>query len=185
MNAYTHTHKTAIIPNLPFFFCVWRSWSNYKGTFDVCYSFFPKRYKFILLTYTYAFSFLAYKSSQYLQSLLDHNVIVPEANEALDKVYKLHAITSSEDADVPSPSASASSSTSSSTASSSSASSSSNASPPPPSDSQPQHDILLTRDAVPDILAAFDFPPDGTAAADLYRAVEQARVRVKSGRAEL
>jgi len=106
-------------------------------------------------------------------------VIVPEANEALDKVYKLHAITSSEDADVPSSSASSSS------ASSSSASSSSNASPPPSSDSQPQHDILLTRDALPDILAAFEFPPDGTAAADLYRAVEQARVRVKSGRAEL
>lgn len=23
----------AVIPNLPFFFCIWRSWSHYKGKF--------------------------------------------------------------------------------------------------------------------------------------------------------
>ena len=26
-------HETAVIPNLPFFFCVWRSWSHYRGSY--------------------------------------------------------------------------------------------------------------------------------------------------------
>ncbi|TDL22116.1 hypothetical protein BD410DRAFT_815051 [Rickenella mellea] len=48
-----------IIPNLPFFFCVWRSWSHWK----------------------------AYKASGYLESLLDQGAIVPEANVGLDDIY--------------------------------------------------------------------------------------------------
>ncbi|GLB38163.1 hypothetical protein LshimejAT787_0500280 [Lyophyllum shimeji] len=47
----------------------------------------------------------------------------------------------------------------------------------------PQHEILLTRDAVPAILNIFGL--DSTAGADLLRAVEQARVRVQSGRTAL
>ncbi|KAG5650483.1 hypothetical protein H0H81_012109 [Sphagnurus paluster] len=46
-----------------------------------------------------------------------------------------------------------------------------------------RHEVLLTRDAVPAILELFGLKP--SASADLLRAVEQARVRVLSGRGVL
>ncbi|KLO09062.1 hypothetical protein SCHPADRAFT_834439 [Schizopora paradoxa] len=49
-----------IIPNIPFFFCVWRSWHHYR----------------------------AYKASSYLESLLKQGAIIPEANTGLDKIYE-------------------------------------------------------------------------------------------------
>ncbi|KAK2465405.1 hypothetical protein APHAL10511_002759 [Amanita phalloides] len=48
-----------VIPNIPFFFCVWRSWSHYR----------------------------AYKASQYLETLLEHDMIVPEESQLLNMVY--------------------------------------------------------------------------------------------------
>ncbi|EDR13552.1 uncharacterized protein LACBIDRAFT_308599 [Laccaria bicolor S238N-H82] len=152
-----------IIPNLPFFFCVWRSWSHYR----------------------------AYKSSQYLQNLLENSVIVPEGSEVLDGIYKEFSSASS----------SSSTSTTSNTDPISNAQPASlsdtnpNSPSPPPSNSPPnpnpnpphhqhKHTLLLTRDAVPLILAKFGLK-ESAAGADLYRAVEQARVRVESGRLEL
>ncbi|KAF8962968.1 mitochondrial K+-H+ exchange-related-domain-containing protein [Flammula alnicola] len=139
-----------IIPNLPFFFCVWRSWSHYR----------------------------AYKSSQYLQSLLEHNIIVPEPSEPLDEVYRLRQLAAP-----PTPSESTDSSSSSSAPEIDPASDASSSSAPNPK--EPSHILLLTRDAVPSILSIYGFKPESTAAADLYRAVEQARVRVSTGRPEL
>ncbi|KAF8262284.1 mitochondrial K+-H+ exchange-related-domain-containing protein [Lactarius quietus] len=54
-----------VIPNLPFFFCVWRSWSHYK----------------------------AYKASDYLHSLLQRGAIVPHSSTDLDDIYVTHAPT--------------------------------------------------------------------------------------------
>ncbi|KAF8157854.1 mitochondrial K+-H+ exchange-related-domain-containing protein [Crassisporium funariophilum] len=130
-----------IIPNLPFFFCVWRSWSHYR----------------------------AYRASQYLQSLLEHGIIVPEASDSLDEVYKLHPYSQS----------SLSTSTSMPLDTVNSRMHKSTFQP----DQEPQHEVLLGRNAVPAILSTFEL--DSTAGADLYRAVEQARVRVSSGRDEL
>ncbi|KAK1222343.1 hypothetical protein PQX77_014821 [Marasmius sp. AFHP31] len=48
-----------VIPNLPFFFCVWRSWSHYR----------------------------AYRASQYLSTLVENKAIVPEPCDTLDAVY--------------------------------------------------------------------------------------------------
>ncbi|KAL0067519.1 hypothetical protein AAF712_005510 [Marasmius tenuissimus] len=48
-----------VIPNLPFFFCVWRSWSHYR----------------------------AYRASQYLSTLVENKAIVPEPSDTLDAVY--------------------------------------------------------------------------------------------------
>ncbi|RDB18941.1 hypothetical protein Hypma_014293 [Hypsizygus marmoreus] len=117
----------SIIPNFPFFFCVWRSWSHYK----------------------------AYRASQYLQSLLDAGIIIPEPSPLLDAVHKDY---SSAEKPLSSPSSSAESQST------------------PPR----RHELLLTRDAVPAILNVFVLKP--SAGADLLRAVEQARVRVRSGR---
>jgi len=83
---YTHlcrhlrTIFPAIIPNLPFFFCAWRSWSHYRGIYCL-------RSSGVLVSNLN--SLIAYRSSQYLQSLLEHNLIVPEASESLDEVYKI------------------------------------------------------------------------------------------------
>ncbi|KAG5644545.1 hypothetical protein DXG03_008200 [Asterophora parasitica] len=141
-----------IIPNLPFFFCVWRSWSHYKG----------RRQK-------------AYRSSQYLQKLLDGGVIVPEPSEKLATVYR--DFSPKLIAPVESPESSKDEKTDDTSA------------PPPESTSKAnssfkqQHEVLLTRDAVPAILSLFGLKE--AAGADLLRAVEQARVRVKSGRGVL
>ncbi|KAG6844060.1 hypothetical protein H0H87_010058 [Tephrocybe sp. NHM501043] len=125
-----------IIPNIPFFFCAWRSWSHYK----------------------------AYKASQYLQTLIDNDSLVPEPSEALDTIYKdftpdRSAVTSPNGyKDEKSESAS-------------------------DTKSSAKHDVLLTRDAIPSILDIFNLKP--SSASDLLRAVEQARVRVLSGRGVL
>ncbi|KAG5721493.1 hypothetical protein E4T56_gene13243 [Termitomyces sp. T112] len=122
-----------VVPNLPFFFCVWRSWSHYK----------------------------AYRASQYLQTLLDNEALVPEASDAFDGVYREYsprkvAITSPGSSKDEKPESFSNSNTTE------------------------QHELLLTRDAVPAILHTFNLKP--TSGADLLRAVEQARVRVSSGR---
>ncbi|KLO12193.1 hypothetical protein SCHPADRAFT_854179 [Schizopora paradoxa] len=50
-----------VIPNIPFFFCVWRSWHHYR----------------------------AYKASSYLESLLLlRNAIIPQPDSALDRIYE-------------------------------------------------------------------------------------------------
>jgi len=54
-----------IIPNLPFFFCVWRSWSHYR----------------------------AYKASEYLEELLQRGAILPEESADLDQIYTDYAPT--------------------------------------------------------------------------------------------
>ncbi|KZT18247.1 hypothetical protein NEOLEDRAFT_195584 [Neolentinus lepideus HHB14362 ss-1] len=51
-----------IIPNLPFFFCVWRSWHHWR----------------------------ALKASQYLEALLERGSIVSEPSEELDRIYSSH-----------------------------------------------------------------------------------------------
>jgi len=122
-----------IIPNIPFFFCAWRSWSHYR----------------------------AYRSSQYLQSLIDADAIIPEASEPLDAIYKQFTPASS-----PPPS---------------SKSTPSEKEDPPTSSNQ--HSLLLTRAAVPTIIDLFQLRSN--AENDLYRAVEQARLRVESGRLDL
>ncbi|KAI6114375.1 mitochondrial K+-H+ exchange-related-domain-containing protein, partial [Pisolithus sp. B1] len=56
-----------VIPNIPFFFCAWRSWSHYR----------------------------AYKSSQYLSSLIDQGFVHPEPNRELDNIYRLFSPSAS------------------------------------------------------------------------------------------
>ncbi|RPD77336.1 hypothetical protein L226DRAFT_532145 [Lentinus tigrinus ALCF2SS1-7] len=52
-----------VIPNFPFFFCIWRSWSHYR----------------------------AYKASQYLDGFLQQGAIVPEGSPQLDAIYAKYA----------------------------------------------------------------------------------------------
>src|SRR6266540_5818791 len=111
--------------------------------------------------------FTAYRASQYLQSLLQHDMITPEANEALDQVYRSYTTITSHPSHYESSSSSSLSSSQMPFESSSSQSTS-------------RHELLLTRDAVPAILEAIKIEPDSTVAGDIYRAVEQARTRVEN-----
>ncbi|KAF8625981.1 hypothetical protein AX17_006705 [Amanita inopinata Kibby_2008] len=125
-----------VIPNIPFFFCVWRSWSHYR----------------------------AYKASQYLDTLLENGIIVPEESQSLDSVY------ASSPASLPS-------------LKPESETDDTGAQSRRTKDKEAQHTILLTREAVPAIIRLFSLK--SSAEADLYRAVEQARLRVESARTEL
>jgi Mitochondrial K+-H+ exchange-related len=133
-----------VIPNLPFFFCVWRSWSHYRGTTTL---------HLLVSCPSYALFFLAYKASDYLQSLLQRGAIVPHSDADLDDIYTSLAP--------------------------------SNALP----DSKKQtisedkkdeeQNVLLRRDAVPQILQLYGLPE--SAATDIYRAVSQANARLREG----
>ncbi|KAI0647664.1 mitochondrial K+-H+ exchange-related-domain-containing protein [Trametes meyenii] len=126
-----------IIPNFPFFFCVWRSWSHYR----------------------------AYKASQYLEGFLEHGSIVPHSSSELDVIYAKYAPLP-----LPGPSPSAEK-------------------PPPPSEHASSHNgragseqpprLLLTKEAVPELVKVLQLPEDSTFAADVYRALEQARLRLE------
>ena len=104
---------------------------------------------------------VAYKASQYLDSLLEHNVIVPEESQLLDIVYRQYAPHSPFELDA--------------------------------EKSKDDNsfklnfdrgdDLLLSPEAVPNIARIFSFEPG--AEADLYRAIEQARLRVTKGPIEL
>ena len=47
------------------------------------------------------------------------------------------------------------------------------------SESESAGRLLLTRDAVPSLVTLFDLPSDSAFATDVYRALEQARLRIE------
>jgi len=103
----------------------------------------------------------AYRASQYLEKLIDQGAIVPEASEDLNKLYAEHDPSQSNEA-------AASSSDTHSTNPHSSPDSTANPEPAPPP-------LLLTRAAIPAIVSLFNLT--GHSSADMYRALEQARLR--------
>ncbi|KAJ4482306.1 mitochondrial K+-H+ exchange-related-domain-containing protein [Lentinula aciculospora] len=116
-----------IIPNLPFFFCVWRSWSHYR----------------------------AYRASQYLAALIKHGHVVSAPSLELDTIYKRYG-PKSLIALPRNPSSS-----------------------PSPSHATAENiELLLTREAVPPIVSTFSLEESSTS--NIYRAIEQARVRTES-----
>ncbi|PIL22968.1 hypothetical protein GSI_15665 [Ganoderma sinense ZZ0214-1] len=146
-----------IIPNFPFFFCVWRSWSHYR----------------------------AYKASEYLEGFVQRGAIIPHASPELDAIYAKYA---PRQPPPPPPSSSSSS------PSKSNCDKPPSPSPDPKSEDDPLPDentttntnasahwqLLLTKDAVPELQKALAVPEDSTFASDVCRALEQARVRLES-----
>lgn len=133
-----------IIPNFPFFFCVWRSWSHYR----------------------------AYKASEYLEGFLQRGAIIPQASPELDVIYAKYAprqLASSPEAEARHEKAPSQAS-----------------SDPKPEDSDrdasADASLLLSKDAVLELQRALDVPEDSTFATDVYRAIEQARVRLESAK---
>ncbi|KAG1792949.1 mitochondrial K+-H+ exchange-related-domain-containing protein [Suillus plorans] len=145
-----------VIPNLPFFFCVWRSWSHYR----------------------------AYRTSQYLSSLLDQGLITPEPSAALDQLYTSYVPSLSNIESLRSPTAPPLRSAASLQANTPNMNDGHPSHDPTASSSQPDASnvhktsqrLLLTRKAIPQILQLFGLPQ--SSAADMYRAVEQVRGRL-------
>ncbi|KAG2112300.1 mitochondrial K+-H+ exchange-related-domain-containing protein [Suillus discolor] len=145
-----------VIPNLPFFFCVWRSWSHYR----------------------------AYRTSQYLSSLLDQGLITPEPSAALDQLYTSYVPSLSNIESLRSPTAPPLRSAASLPPNSPNVNNGHPSHDPTASSSQPDvsnvhktsQRLLLTRKAIPQILQLFGLPQ--SSAADMYRAVEQVRGRL-------
>lgn len=144
-----------VIPNLPFFFCAWRSWSHYK----------------------------AYRSSHYLSSLIEQGRVIPKPSDELDQLYKLPTLSplGAKNVQPDSPVASCSVQKS---ASEGNYIFGPNPSLPSTGDANDDvdpssHKLLLTRKAVPGILRLFELPE--SAAANLYRAIEQVRARLQRG----
>lgn len=139
-----------IIPNIPFFFCAWRSWSHYR----------------------------AYRSSQYLSSLIDQGLVRPEPSQELDEVYRSLFPSASSIRDGPSISVP--------TSSLEDPESTGDPHLDPPSstttgtacdnDGDVVRQVLLTREVVPRILELFDLPE--STAGDIYRAIQQVNTRV-------
>ena len=107
----------------------------------------------------------AYRASQYLDRLLSNGAIVPRSSTELDDLYAEQkksrtALTHKAEAEA--------GARADAGANEQDRPGSSPQSPPPPR-------LLLTHDAIPRVLTLFDLSI--SAGADMYRAVEQARVR--------
>ncbi|EMD40059.1 hypothetical protein CERSUDRAFT_112276 [Gelatoporia subvermispora B] len=139
-----------IIPNFPFFFCAWRSWSHYR----------------------------AWKASQYLEQFVEQGAIVPEPSPELDEIYAEYAPRPPLPSTASSPSSpSAPSSRSPSNPSTPEPEHDPSAPPPSASASAPPY-LLLSRHAIPALSRALNLPSDASFAADVLRALEQARIRL-------
>lgn len=142
-----------VVPNLPFFFCVWRSWSHYR----------------------------AYQASGYLESLLREGAIVPHSNPRLDEIYAAHPpplrSTAGEARGSPSHDPMPESETDPAHQSRPASGAAGGARASDGGDATAQ--VILAPDAVPPILSLFDLPP--SAASDMHRAIEQAGVRLRRG----
>jgi len=150
-----------IIPNLPFFFCVWRSWSHWR----------------------------AYKASAYLEDFLKRDAIIPQESKELDKVYfdaaqSIQASSKLQETNSPSKPAdldSDASSTSTSPEKEPPSESKQTQTGPGPNDSS---GLLLTRDAVPELEKVLGLDPNSSFSTEVYRALEQARMRIQDGKAQ-
>lgn len=162
----------AIIPNIPFFFCAWRSWSHYRGLHR---SHLLSRYRWYELNHNFP---IAYRSSQYLSSLIDQGLVRPEPSQELDEVYRSLFPSASSIRDGPSISVP--------TSSLEDPESTGDPHLDPPSstttgtacdnDGDVVRQVLLTREVVPRILELFDLPE--STAGDIYRAIQQVNTRV-------
>jgi hypothetical protein len=113
----------------------------------------------------------ALKASDYLSSLLQRGAIKSQAHADLDLIYKRHNPALERLSASKLPESIAENRTHSK-------------SDLPPSNGtsslEPPQRLLLTREAVPDVLAHFNLPK--AAGRDIYRAIEQARQRIAGGR---
>lgn len=144
---------SAVIPNVPFYFCAWRAWCHRKGVSIFVPSFPP------ILTL-----FVAWNGAGYFNRLIAQEYFQPSAEPILDRIYEASQASRSLKLSV------------TDTVSESSLSEkepSSTTKPDPQIDDQ----ILLTPKDVPTLIESLQLEP--TTEAELLRAIEQTRLRLK------
>lgn len=119
--------------------------------------------------------FTAFKASQYLEGILRQGAIVPSTSPHFDAIYAKYAprrggLPSESHSQKPPPP---------SDHTHKDERSEKDAGSPSPADSEPG--LLLTKEAIPELLKTLELPEDSTFAGDMYRALEQARLRVDAG----
>ncbi|KAG8892591.1 hypothetical protein FRB99_002607, partial [Tulasnella sp. 403] len=157
-----------VIPNIPFFFCVWRAWSHWKG--EVCTNY--------LITKAEHLGEPAYKAATFLQQLVHQKCIIPTPHTPLDQFYQSKLLSPP----TPSPSAITEAETKEPLE--------------PEGAPPPEHTpLLLTREQIPSLLETLDAedtpgPGEGKGAGlsglgpELARAVDQAGLRVAERKAK-
>ncbi|PSR71976.1 hypothetical protein PHLCEN_2v12186 [Hermanssonia centrifuga] len=110
-------------------------------------------------------------ASAYLEKVLERGAIIPQASQELDSIYKTYA---------PPPLSSAE--PTAGTKKEKPEDTDSDASSTPDVEDTPATDrhFILTRNAVPALAALSDLRPESSFSADVYRALEQARLRMES-----
>lgn len=129
---------------------------------------------------TEPFVSIAYRASSYLEQLLMKGAIVPEPSQELDQVYAKYATASTS----PSPASSSTEHKPSEDLDSDASSTTKEASSHSKNPAEHRH-LLLTRDAVPDVLDVLKLKPDSVFAAETYRALEQAALRLQKSEPDL
>lgn len=125
---------------------------------------------------------VAYKASAFLEEFVKRNAIIPEESSELDKLYVEYAApidTPSVAATKPLSDIDSDASSTSATPTSSPVSESEKCDPGSPKAAEGPRRLLLTREAVPELLKLFQLRSDSSFAADVYRALEQARLRME------
>ncbi|KAJ3524212.1 hypothetical protein NM688_g8600 [Phlebia brevispora] len=134
-----------IIPNLPFFFCVWRSWSHYR----------------------------AYQASSYLEKVLSRGAIIPQPSQELDAIYAKYAPPLLPQGSAGRPEES------SGEEKRKDLDSDASETPDLEKSLDGEGRFLLTREAIPELSSLFNMRPESSFAPEVYRALEQARLRVE------
>ncbi|GBE89343.1 hypothetical protein SCP_1600040 [Sparassis crispa] len=151
-----------VIPNFPFFFCAWRSWSHYR----------------------------AYKASQYLEEFLDQGAIVPEASSDLDAIYAEYSPKTIADREKPPTDGDANLEADVSLDLSQTPVDHRVHKPPNPEPKAQNGEnpngaslrLILTPAAVPPLAARLGLSPDSSFTSNMYRALEQASRRSAEAR---
>ena len=146
---------------------MWRSWSHYRGELPISVG--DSNPNLTLFN-------SAYKASSYLETVLAKGAILPQPSPELDAVYAKYAppIPPPLTAPTPSPSKEAKEDVDS------------DASSTPDWEEVPESErkLILTRDAVPALTSVLGLRPETSFASDVYRALEQARLRLERAASE-
>ena len=121
---------------------------------------------------------VAYKASAYLEQLLQGGAILPEESAELDQIYADYSASHSPSATSVVSKPQSLDKNASTTLSDAQHPTSEPEHETDSNPSSPSPPLLLTREAVPALIKVLDLPPTTSFAAEVYRALEQARLRL-------
>ena len=78
--------STAVVPNLPFFYLVYRAWSHWKGK-PLTHMSLVSEFRLSDTLHVLPLPLTAYKSSQYLSTLIASNLVRPTESKELDSIF--------------------------------------------------------------------------------------------------